>query len=115
MAARTRTTAKRKPKSEKIFTTTDLVNHVAKKHNYLTKSEARAIVKDVVDGMAKGLKRNDKLRLTGFGVYTKKKIPARKGGKLVTNPFTGEKVKQKPRPATVRVKFRPSKDLKGPR
>ena len=115
MAARKKSTKKSKAKTEKVYTTTDLVNDIHKKHDYLTKTECREIVKDVVATMAKGIKKNDKLRLTGFGVYTKKKIPARRGGKLVTNPFTGEKVKQKPRPASVKVKFRPSQDLKSTR
>ena len=34
------------------------------------------------------------------------------GGKLVKNPFTGEMVKQKPRPASRTVRVRPMKSIK---
>ena len=40
------------------------------------------------------------------------KKPAVAGGKLVKNPFTGEMVKQKPRPASRSVRVRPMKSIK---
>ena len=46
-----------------------------------------------------------------FKVVTRK-VPARKGGKMVMNRFTGEEVKQKAKPASVRVKIRPMAGLK---
>ena len=41
-----------------------------------------------------------------------RKVPARKGGKMVLNRFTGEQVKQKAKPASVRVRVRPMAALK---
>jgi hypothetical protein len=40
------------------------------------------------------------------------KKPAVAGGKLVRNPFTGEMIKQKPRPASRSVRVRPLKAIK---
>ena len=40
------------------------------------------------------------------------KKAAVKGGKMVKNPFTGEMVKQKPRPASRTVRVRPLKAMK---
>ncbi len=51
-------------------------------------------------------------KLKGIGTITTKKIPARKGGKMVRNPFTGEMVAQKPKPASVKVKLSAAKELK---
>lgn len=97
---------------QKVFKKTDLVDYVMKKNKDLTKTQARKIVGDVFDGLTTGIKRSDRVTITGFGSYTKKKIPARRGGKMVKNPFTGELVKQKPRPAQTKVKFRAGKALK---
>lgn len=45
--------------------------------------------------------------IPGLLKITTRKVAARKGGKMVLNRFTGEMVKQKAKPATVRVKARP--------
>lgn len=46
-----------------------------------------------------------------FKVVTKK-VPARKGGKTATSPFTGETYTTKAKPATVRVRIRTGTKLK---
>ena len=42
----------------------------------------------------------------------RRELSAVKGGKLVKNPFTGEMVTQKPRPASRSVRVRPMKAMK---
>lgn len=92
-----------------------------------TKSEVYAAVADATDlpkkkvaevmdalgeVMAKSLKRNGVFSLVGLAKMTVVKKPAVKGGKMVRNPFTGEMVKQKPKPASKNVRIRPMKALK---
>lgn len=62
--------------------------------------------------MAKSLKKNGTFNLVGLAKMTVVKKPAIKGGKLVRNPFTGEMVPQKPKPASKNVRIRPMKSLK---
>jgi len=50
--------------------------------------------------------------LPGMLKIVTKAVPARKGGAMVMNRFTGEMVKQKARPASLRVKIRPLAGLK---
>ncbi len=50
--------------------------------------------------------------LPGMLKVVTKKIPAQKGGQKKTNPFTGEPMITKAKPATVRVKVRPLTKLK---
>lgn len=99
-------------KKSDTFSKSDLVEHVARANPDLPKTQARKVVNDVFDTMDAALKKCDKATITGFGSFNKKKIPARKGGKMVTNPFTGEKVRQKARPARLKINFRPSPGLK---
>jgi nucleoid DNA-binding protein len=50
--------------------------------------------------------------LPGLLKVTTRHVPARKGGAMVLNRFTGEMVKQKAKPASVRVKVRALTGLK---
>jgi nucleoid DNA-binding protein len=59
----------------------------------------------VVTLTTRHLKRGDKIRLTGIGIFQVRKRPARMG----RNPATGEAIKIK---ASKKVAFRPSKELK---
>lgn len=93
------------------FRKTDLVAAVEKWTKW-PKKNSRMAVDAVVKGIITGLTKNEKVQIAGFGAWTKKKIPARKGGKLVKNPFTGEMVKQKPKAAATKIKFRPAPVLK---
>ena len=92
-----------------------------------TKSEVYAAVADQVDlpkkkvaevfdalgdVMATSLKKNGAFSLVGLAKMTVVKKPAVKGGKMVRNPFTGEMVPQKPKPASKNVRIRPMKALK---
>ena len=73
-------------------------------------------VVEVIDAlstvMAKSLKKNGVFSLVGLAKMTVVKKPAVRGGKMVRNPFNGEMVKQKPKPASKNVRIRPMKALK---
>ena len=64
---------------------TDLVNFVAEKAN-LTKADANRALDAVIEGITKGLKKDGKVALVGFGTFSAKKRAARDG----INPLTKE-------------------------
>jgi nucleoid DNA-binding protein len=71
-----------------------------------------AVCDALTDLMTKQLKKQGTFNLLGLAKMALVKKPAVKGGKLVRNPFTGEMVPQKPKPASKAVKIRPMKALK---
>ena len=71
----------------------------------LPKKQAEVMLGDVVTLTTRHLKRGDKIRMTGIGVFQVRKRPARMG----RNPATGEAIKIK---ASKKVAFRPAKELK---
>jgi nucleoid DNA-binding protein len=92
----------------------DLYDHVAQWNPDLPKTQVRQVVDDTLNTVQAAIKKTGKVRLKGIGTITTRKKPAQKGGKLVRNPFTGEMVKSKPKPASVRVKLSAAKELKQP-
>ena len=70
------------------MTKAELVDFVAEKAD-LTKADAARAVEAVVAGVTKGLKKEGKVTLVGFGTFTAKKRAARTG----RNPQTGAEVK----------------------
>jgi len=97
--------------TSKTASNKDLVDHVAKETGWSV-SESRAAVKTTFDGVAKLLKKHDRVSITGMGSFGKTIKAAQKGGKKATNPFTGESYVTKPKPKTTKVKFRPGKGFK---
>lgn len=95
----------------KTAKTADVVDHVAKQTG-LSPKESRAAVKATFEAVAKLLKKNDRVSVTGVGAFSKAVKPAQKGGQKATNPFTGEPYVTKPKPASTKVKFRPGKEFK---
>src|SRR5690348_7932671 len=95
-------------KSLKTAKTTDLAEWVAKETGMSAK-EAKMGIAKTFEGIAKLLKSNDRVNLTGVGVFSKAVKPAQKGGQKATNPFTGASYTTKPKPASTKVKFRPGK------
>lgn len=95
----------------KTAKTTDIAEHVAKKTG-LSSKQAREAIKATFDGVAVLLKKNDRVSVTGVGVFSKKTTPAQKGGKKAINPFTKEEYTTKAKPASTKVKFRPGKGFK---
>ena len=70
------------------MTKAELVEFVAENAD-LTKADATRALEAVIAGVSKGLKKEGKVTLVGFGTFTAKKRPARTG----RNPQTGAEVK----------------------
>ena len=73
----------------------------------------REAIKTAFEGVATLLKKNDRVSITGVGVFSKTVKPAQKGGQKAKNPFTGEEYVTKSKPASTKVKFRAGKGFKG--
>ena len=87
-----------------VVTLKHLAAELGEKHE-LSKKVSTEILNDLVALIAKNLKKGNKLRLTGLGIFQVRKRPARMG----RNPATGEAIKIK---ASKKVAFRAAKDLK---
>jgi nucleoid DNA-binding protein len=96
------------PKTAK---TTDVAEYVTKKTG-LTPKQSREAIKTAFEGVATLLKKNDRVSITGVGVFSKTVKPAQKGGQKAKNPFTGEDYVTKSKPASTKVKFRAGKGFK---
>ena len=70
------------------MTKAELVEFVAENAD-LTKADATRALEAVIAGVTKGLKKEGKVTLVGFGTFTAKKRAARTG----RNPLTGAEVK----------------------
>ena len=70
------------------MTKTDLVNYIAEEAG-LTKVDAGKALEALIGGVTKGLKKGEKVALTGFCTFEAKKKAAKTG----RNPRTGETVK----------------------
>jgi DNA-binding protein HU-beta len=84
------------------------LRHIAEKLSELhelPKRQANEMLTQVVELIAKSLKKGEKIRLTGLGILQVRKRAARMG----RNPQTGEPVKIK---ASKKIAFRAAKDLK---
>ena len=114
-AAAPKTTAKAAAKAVKkpvkavttsngILTLRNIADTLSEMHE-LPKRQANEMLTQVVEIIAKSLKKGDKIRLSGLGILQVRKRAARMG----RNPQTGEPVKIK---ASKKIAFRPAKDLK---
>ena len=88
--------------------TTDIAEYVANETG-LSKKQARDAVTATFEGVAKLLRKGDRVTVTGIGAFSKTMRPAQKGGKKAINPFTKEEYVTKPKPASTKVKFRAGK------
>ena len=70
------------------MTKAELVEFIAEKAD-LTNADATRALDAMMEGVTKGLKKEGKVTLVGFGTFTAKKRAAREG----RNPQTGEAVK----------------------
>lgn len=95
-------------KAKSSARTKDIAEHVAEETG-LSARDARAAVTATFEAVAKLLKRNDRVVVTGVGAFSKTVRAAQKGGKKATNPFTGEEYTTKAKPASTKVKFRAGK------
>jgi len=78
----------------------------------LTRKNVVAVCDALTHVMVKSVKAHGTFNYMGLLKLTLVKKPAVAGGKLVRNPFTGEMVKQKARPASRTVRVRPLKVIK---
>jgi DNA-binding protein HU-beta len=77
---------------------------MAEKHS-MAKKQANELLEDFIGMIVKSLKKGEKIRIGGLGIFQVRKRPARMG----RNPATGEAIKIK---ASKKVAFRAAKDLK---
>jgi DNA-binding protein HU-beta len=91
---------------EKVLTVplSKMAAELAEKHE-LSKKATGEILGDFVDLLVKNLKKGNKVRVTGLGIFQVKKRPARLG----RNPLTGEQIKIK---ASKKLAFRAAKEVK---
>ena len=97
--------------SNKPPTKSEVYREIAAKTG-LPRKDVVAVMDSLTDIMAKSVKKHGTFNFLGLLKMNLVKKPAVKGGKLVKNPFTGEMVKQKPRPASRTVRVRPMKAIK---
>jgi DNA-binding protein HU-beta len=77
---------------------------LAEKHE-MSKKAMGELLGNFVDLTVKNLKKGNKVRVTGLGIFQVRKRPAREG----RNPLTGEKIKIK---ASKKLAFRAAKEVK---
>jgi DNA-binding protein HU-beta len=87
-----------------ILTLRHIAEQLSEAHE-LPKRQANEMMTQVVEMIAKSLKKGDKIRLSGLGILQVRKRAARTG----RNPQTGEPIKIK---ASKKIAFRPAKELK---
>jgi DNA-binding protein HU-beta len=92
------------PSAGPILTLRHIAEHLSEAHE-LPKRQANEMLTQVVEMIAKSLKKGDKIRLSGLGILQVRKRAARMG----RNPQTGESIKIK---ASKKIAFRPAKELK---
>ncbi len=103
-----------KPRKAGAFSKTDLVEHVHAWNPALSKKEVKTVVEDTINVLSEAIihKKIEKVNITGFGSFRAQRIAAKRGGKLVKNPFTGEMVKSKPKPARMKIKYNAAAPMK---
>ena len=94
----------KKAASPATITLKHLAAALAEEHD-LSKKAAEAILTDMVDRIAKHLKKGERVRIVGLGILQVRKRAARMG----RNPATGEAIQIK---ASKKVAFRAAKELK---
>jgi DNA-binding protein HU-beta len=92
------------PSAGPILTLRHIAEQLSEAHE-LPKRQANEMLTQLVEMIAKSLKKGDKIRLSGLGILQVRKRAARMG----RNPQTGEPIKIK---ASKKIAFRPAKELK---
>lgn len=87
-----------------MITKSDIVSSVAQSTG-ATKTQAETFVNATIEAISASLIKKDDVRLHGFGTFSAKATPARKG----RNPSTGESIDVA---ASVKVGFKVASDLK---
>ena len=87
-----------------VLTLRHIAERLSEAHE-LPKRQANEMMTQVIEMIAKSLKKGEKIRLSGLGILQVRKRAARTG----RNPQTGEPIKIK---ASKKIAFRPAKELK---
>ena len=87
-----------------VLTLRHLAEQLSEAHE-VPKRQANEMLTQVIEMIARSLKKGEKIRLTGLGILQVRKRAARTG----RNPQTGEPIKIK---ASKKIAFRPAKELK---
>lgn len=113
MAIRKKTTKKKSAMKTvaKPPTRMETYRSIAEKTD-LNRKDVVAVCDALTDVMVKSVKKHGTYNFLSMMKMTLVKKPAVKGGKMVRNPFTGEMVKQKPKPASRTIRVRPLKAIK---
>jgi integration host factor subunit alpha len=88
------------------MTKADLAKAVYERHGGISNKEASQLVDLILDFIKAGLKRGERIQITGFGTFMVREKKGRKG----RNPQTGEEMLISARKSVV---FRPSKTFQG--
>jgi DNA-binding protein HU-beta len=91
---------------EKVLTValSKIAAELAEKHE-MSKKGMNELLANFVELTVKNLKKGNKVRITGLGIFQVRKRPARLG----RNPLTGEQIKIK---ASKKLAFRAAKEVK---
>ncbi|MFT3672625.1 HU family DNA-binding protein [Aestuariivirga sp.] len=91
---------------EKVLTValSKIAAELAEKHE-MSKKAMNELLGNFVELTVKNLKKGNKVRITGLGIFQVRKRPARLG----RNPLTGEQIKIK---ASKKLAFRAAKEVK---
>jgi DNA-binding protein HU-beta len=87
------------------MTKADLIEKVQAEHGTLSKRQVAALVDIVFDHLARGIRRDKRFSMPGFGTFVVK----RRAGRVGRNPRTGAEIRIAP---TKTVGFRPAPELK---
>jgi DNA-binding protein HU-beta len=87
-----------------MMTQTQVMGHLADKVG-ISKKAAKQALDEINLLVVRELKKEGSIRMTGLGIFRKRKLAARVG----RNPATGEQIKI---PARTRLRFTPAKALK---
>jgi DNA-binding protein HU-beta len=96
--------AKSSTEKATVLSLRNIAERISETHE-LPKRQANEMLSQVVEMIAKSLKKGEKIRLSGLGILQVRKRAARTG----RNPQTGEPIKIK---ASKKIAFRAAKDLK---
>ena len=97
-------TASAKPTAPKAISTKHLAYGLAETHQ-LSKKQALKIMDDLIGMITKHLKKGERIKIAGLGIFQVRRRAARMG----RNPATGEPINIK---ASRKVAFRATKELK---
>lgn len=108
--AKKKTTRKKAPAAKKAPTKSEVFGMIAEKTE-LAKRDVAAVFNELQPIIKKSLKAHGLFTMPGLCKMVVKKKPATKARKGI-NPFTGEEMMFKAKPASKTVRIRPLKNLK---